>query len=65
MDESQGGLWKYQLLARDLKHVVNKRSIRLETDSDYQKMIQLTTKEGAKAPLAVLTQVSPQPVGRT
>lgn len=63
--EDEGGVWKYLLVARDLTCLINKRSTRLETNSDYGRMVQLTTNEGSQSPIAVLTQVSPQIFGRT
>lgn len=56
----EGGLWKYQLLSRDLTTVINKTSVLLKSDNDYSKMIKMVTM-GAQAPLAVLTQVSKTP----
>ena len=55
--EDEGGVWKYQLVAWDFTRLINKKSTRLETNSDYRRMIELITEE-SQSPLAVLTHVS-------
>ena len=57
--EDEGRVWKYQLVVWDFTRLINKKSTRLETNSDYRRMIELITKEGSQSPLAVLTHVSP------
>lgn len=55
--QEKGGYWKYQLLSRDLKTVVNKKSVYLMTDDDYCALIKTIKGDGKGTPVAVLTQV--------
>ncbi|KAL6716947.1 hypothetical protein ACLMJK_004860 [Lecanora helva] len=54
--QESGGLWKYQLLSHDLKHVVNKRSVALKTDDDYGALLEKIKGKNKETPIAILTQ---------
>ena len=49
-------IWKYQLLPQYAKKIISDASKKLETDGDYRKMVEETTR-GKDAPRAVLTKV--------
>lgn len=53
----KGGLWRYQLLSRDMKSVVNKTSTYLKTDEDCRALVRLVKGDGKDTPIAVFTQV--------
>lgn len=53
----QAVVWKYQLLLPNQTQAMGKASIRLETSSDYRRMIEQTAKKGAKKVFAVLSRV--------
>ena len=55
--QKKGGPWRYQLLSRDLKRVINKTSIYLKTDDDYHTLVKNTKGQGKEKPIAILTQV--------
>ena len=55
----KGGQWKYQLVSRDFTRVINKASVYLKTNDDYQTLVKSVKRNGKKVPqaVAVLTQV--------
>lgn len=55
--QGPGGRWKYQLLSRDRRRVINKTATYLTTDEDYRRLVRTVKGEGKETPLAVLTQV--------
>lgn len=62
-DDDDGGCggWKYQLLSPDLKRVLIRKSVCMETDGDYRGLVRRIGKEGGRAPVAVLMQVGKSP----
>ena len=54
----KGGQWRYQLVTRDLKRVVNKSSLHLRSSEDYKKLVDSVRGEGEDNRIAMLTQVS-------
>ena len=55
----RGGAWKYQLVDRSGHQLLLKKSLPLETDLDYEGMLETISRNGNQyAPVAVLTQVS-------
>ena len=57
--QEMGGFWKYQLISRDLKRVINKTSTYLKSVGDYDTLVRRTRGEHKDTPIAVLTQVCP------
>lgn len=55
--QGPGGSWKYQLVSRDLKKVIRKASVYLNTDEDYLILVDTIRGGGKERPVAVLTQV--------
>lgn len=55
--QGPGGKWKYQLVSRDLRKVIRKASVYLNTDEDYRKLVDVVRGGGKETPVAVLTQV--------
>lgn len=54
----QGGTWKYQLIDQSRSQVLMNKSLPLETDLDYETMLQQVSKvDGGNLPVPVLTQV--------
>ncbi|KAK4696168.1 hypothetical protein P7C71_g1699, partial [Lecanoromycetidae sp. Uapishka_2] len=58
------GPWKYQLLSSDLTKVIQKSSVLLQTDNDYNTMIKKVN-EGSQAPIPVLTREKTAKPGAT
>ena len=55
-----GGTWKYQLINQSQSLVLMEKSLPLETDRDYESMLQKVSEANdATPPVAVLTQVCP------
>jgi len=55
--QGPGGIWKYQLVSRDLRKVIRKASVYLNIDEDYRKLVDMVRGDGKGTPVAVLTQV--------
>jgi len=56
--QGPGGKWKYQLVSRDLKRVIKKASVYLDSDGDYRTLVERVRRGGEEeTPVAVLTQV--------
>ena len=54
----KGGSWKYQLVDRSKSRLLLNKSLPLDTDLDYEGMVQQISRKGDQsAPVAVLTQV--------